>query len=509
LAFVMRRWLALGAASLAQLLAVAACAAQWQVEPQLRVTQTLSDNVALAPAGLEQGDLVTEVTPHITIRGRGPRVEARLEYTLETFTYLRNRDYNRHDHLLVADGRAELVPRLLFVDARADRSRKAANALGQQEIDGSLASSNRTVTDTYSVSPFVRRSHGSAFNYEARYVRDHVGFDDQRLTDSDGDSLLASVRSGPAFSRLAWGVQYLDERVRYEDAQRTSRRAASVDLGLELAASVAVLAGAGHEDNEYPFVGSAPEGPFWSAGIKWEPSRLTRLELRGGRRFFGTTRLADLTHRSRYVLWSLRYSEDLSSSRAQLLLPSATTATYLDRLGRIETPEPLARGRAVDEFMTQRGLPARVFGAIEVFGREPYVEKRLDASVTLKTPRTTAILSVFRSDRDARLAHSDPNGFLAAGSITRSPNVLQKGVGALANWRFAPRTQLQLDLGYNDASEADTGLATTTRFVRLGLRHELSRKATASLDYRHVTGDTATSGRYRENAIAAGVRIRF
>ena len=481
----------------------------WQVEPHVRTAVTFTDNARLDPPGAERGDAILEVSPGLLVRSRGAHSEGRLDYTLQTITYRRLPENDRRDHLLSAYAKSEVVANLLYLDARGDRSLQTLRAGAPLEVDPALANPNRTIVDSYSFSPFARRSVGSLFTPEVRYLRDHAGSNNTALTDSDGDTLAAFVRSGPAFSRWGWGVNHANERVVYGSAGTTRRRMDSADLRFELGASLVALGTYGREDNDYPYVGEKPSGSFWSAGIKWEPSRLTRIVMNGGERFFGRTWDVDISHQARLWQWTARYKQDLSSTRAQLLLAPPSTFAYLDSLARVAQPDPLERARAIEEFIAARGLPQRIPSAVNFFGHQPFVERRFDSALVLRSARATAIAIVYRVARDVRAAGSDPNGFLALLDLSATPNVTQKGASVLMNWRFEPRTELEVDCSALQSIDRDTGFTGDTRLAQVGLRHTFGRKLVGALDYRHTWGRAQSSGAYRENALIAAINIRF
>ena len=485
-------------------------AGHWSVDPSLRISETYTDNVALAPQGQEESDFITLISPGVSIQGQRGRSYASLDYALNNLIYASDKSRNEVNHQLAADGRAELISDWMFLDARANVAQQNISLLGPIGIDVTNENENTTETRTYALSPFFRGRLGSTLLYEARYQRDYVSADGTDLTDSNADTAIVSINSGTDLSKLRWSLNYINERVDYRQSEDTRIEKVTLDGSYGFTPRFGVLGTVGYEENDYVYVGEKPKGDFWSAGIFWRPSSLTSLRMSAGERFFGKTEALDFSHRSRRFLWSARYSEDISSTRSSLLIPTAVnTFSYLDSLVSAGISDPIQRARVVNAFIAERGLPSTIFTATNFFTNRTFLQKRFDGSVAFNTPKTTYILSLFMDDRDAEEIGATSN-ILGADDFSTSSNVRQQGVNFLINWQFAPKTNVDFNVGGNDTNFRDTGRDDQLKFIRIGLRHRLQPKVSGSIDFRHLERDSNVElSDYVENAVSAALNIQF
>ena len=80
-------------------------AGDWDITPRISVAEIYSDNINLDDNDKEY-DLVTEITPGISLRGEGARLRADLDYQMQNTIFLKNSDGNGTFHQLNANGTA-------------------------------------------------------------------------------------------------------------------------------------------------------------------------------------------------------------------------------------------------------------------------------------------------------------------------------------------------------------------------------------------------------------------
>jgi uncharacterized protein (PEP-CTERM system associated) len=91
-------------------------AGDWDITPRISVAEIFSDNINLDDDDKES-DLVTEITPGISIHGEGGLLKADIDYQMQNAIYASNSDANGTFHQLDAFANAELAKNLFFVDA--------------------------------------------------------------------------------------------------------------------------------------------------------------------------------------------------------------------------------------------------------------------------------------------------------------------------------------------------------------------------------------------------------
>ena len=486
--------------------------AEWRIQPYLQASETYTDNVGLTPAGQERSDFITEIKPGVSVWWRSGRSQAHLDYALQGLVYAREDGRNTVNHQLSAIGNAELVPDRLFLDAGGNISQQNISLLGPVGLGNTTGTQNLTSVRTYRVSPYIRDRFSEYANYEVRYQRDGVSTDSNSLSNSDSNKYTVNITSSSAFSRYTWGVRLYREDVKYKTALDQSTEYANLDLRYFLTPRFALTATEGYEKYDYPTDGKKPQGNYWSAGFAWQPSSLTSLSVAGGEHYYGRSYTFDFSHRSRHLLWKASYNESISTTRSNFLLPQTAVDVFsnLDALLSASIADPVLRTQVVNALITQRGLPGTLLNPVNSLANQPFLEKRADASVAWNTAKTTIVLNVFRDTRDTSAIGSQSSLLFGTNDFRNSTNIRQDGVGVLVDWAFAPKTNININVGYSNILFRDSARTDDLKFIRTGLRHQFRPKITGSLDYRHLERDTnQPNGNYKENAISAGVNIRF
>lgn len=485
-------------------------AVEWTVVPRLVVGETYTDNVVLAPPGRESSDFVTQITPGISLRGTGSRLKLSANYSLQTLLYA-NEGRNSYNHMLDAFGNAELAENLFFLDARAGISQQNISLLGAQAADNVNITGNRTDVRTLSLSPYLRKNFGAMATGEARYTREDVNVSAGSGFDSKTDRVNLRLDSGPAYTRLGWGLSYYKDKVDFASFQEVERESYSGSLRYLLRPGLTLLGSGGREKNTYLFSGPKPEGSFWNAGFSWAVTPRTELNASVGRRYFGNTHAFGFSHRTRKTLWNLSYSQDITTVQSQFFVPSTVdTAGFLSQLFASAIPDPVIRQQFVTDLMLQRGIPSRLFNPLNFLSNQTFLEKKLLATVALNGARNTVVLNLFDQIRDARAIGAVTSALLGNNDFASSTRIEQMGGSALWNYRFAPRTSANVSVGYSRNTFSDINREDRDKYLKIGLTREIGPKTTVSLDYRRLQRDSSVSGNdYRENAVIALVHMTF
>lgn len=478
----------------------------WLLQPTLTLDETYTDNVGLARRGQERGDWVTSVRPALAASYAGPRVRLSAMYSPQLVH--RQRD-NTDDvyHYLNAAANAELAHRLLFVDASAAVTQQNISPAGPQAESNINRTNNRTSIRTYSVSPYLRHEFGNDARGELRYTRSTVDYSASNLSSSDSDRLDARVESGPAFKLLTWNAAYSKERIEYSQTHQSIDFESTAIGGRRLLTpTLGILGRLGYEDNNYVTVGPAPRGKFWSVGPEWQPTPRTRLAATVGRRYFGTTRTLDFSHRTRLSTWRLEYDQDVTTSRTQALVPvSIDTAAFLDSLFLSTIPDPAARQAAVRNFITETGLPGTLVRPLNYFTLAPFLQKRWLASAGLNGVRNSVILDAFTVTREP--AAPEQIAFVDSFLSTKT---VQTGGSLMWTHRLGPRTSTIARVGYVRTDFTALGREDKRKDIRLSVNRQLQPKVTGAVSYvRQQNDSNLSTASYRQNAISVSVSIRF
>jgi uncharacterized protein (PEP-CTERM system associated) len=494
------------------LLAAPAAMADWKFAPVFEARQTYTDNARLAPPGSEQGDWLTEISPGFALSNRGPRFRFDADYRLRYVTLpdYAGSDSDRLRSILASSLSAELAENLLYFDAAASISQESISAFGPLRGPNDYATSNQADVRTYNLSPYLRHRFGGTATAELRYTRDSVKADRNRLINSDGETASVLLSSGRNFDDLGWTFSAREQRVDYELAPESTSSTASLSLRQRLGRTLALTASAGYDSYDYQSLGGATEGRSWTAGAVWTPGTRTRVEANAGRRFYGDSYYLSANHRTRRTVWSLNYNDEVTSTRAQFLLPATIdTATMLDELFARTIPDPAARQQAVDAYMRNAGLPPSLAADINYFSNRYFLQKRFQASAAFRTARSNLVLSAFDTRRTALSQDTDapqqPPGAVDLNDATR-----QTGASAILSWRLSARSAINASLAATRVESDTAAREATHRMARIGVMHQLGPRLNGAVELRRSSGPSANLREdYRENAVAASLTMLY
>lgn len=497
-------------------------AAEWKITPSLDLKETYTDNVKLAPSGLEKSEFITQINPGISLTGTGHRLKLNANYQMQNLVYAEESSRNTMNHILNANANAELVDNLFFLDGRAAISQQNISLLGPQAADNVNITGNRTEVQTYSVSPYLRHSFSNYASTEIRYTHDEVSTGGSGLWNSQADRIQLGLNSGSAFKTLGWGLNYSNGKTSYGNTANTNPSAIDTEvlsgsLSYPVTPKFRLTATGGYEKNNYISIGPKPDGSFWSAGFSWAPSALTSIDASAGRRFFGDTYSLAASHRTRLTAWSLGYSEDITSTRSQFLIPIDPTSVMDWFMASIvpgwTTIDPVIRQKEIQNYINTYGLPpalAALAGPVNYLTNRFFLQKRLQASVAVTGAKNTLVLSLFHVTRDAQTSQSQDSTLFGSSTLALTDSTKQVGGNAFWSWRMGPRTSANINAGYTRNSTPSLGRTDNDKTIRLSLTRQIQPKLNGSVELRRLQRDSSQSeGDYSENALTASLFMRF
>ena len=486
-------------------------AAEWSITPSLNLKETYSDNVALAPPGSEMSDWISEIDPGVTLTGTGSHLKAHVNYGMQNLFYANESSQNRTYHQLDAGANAELLDKFLFLDGKAAISQQIISLFGPHPADNTNITDNRATVATYSISPYLRHSFDAIDSSELRYTHDEVRTRLSGLLNSKGDSALLNLTSGPAFSRLGWGLHYNKQYTDYSNNQPVEYEILSGNLRFPITPKFSLTASNGYEKYNYLAISGRPQGRLWTAGFSWTPTPRTSLEASSGDRFFGKTYSLAARHNSRNTVWNLYYSEDITTTQAQFSVPATlNTHSVLDQLLTPSIPDPVLRGLIVDSFIRQTGLQPTLINSVNYVTNRFFLQKLLQASVAINSAKSTLVLSAFSLSREALTSQTQDSLLLGSSNLSLNDNTKQIGGNALWNWQFAPRTNVNVSTGYAKSRSLTTGITNNNWTIGLGMTRQFRPKINGSVDLRRTQQPlNQLGGSYRENAVVASLLMKF
>jgi uncharacterized protein (PEP-CTERM system associated) len=446
--------------------------AGWAVTPRVSISQIYSDNIDLAPRGEEDDEFVTQLDAGVALRREGSRARARLNYNLTGLAYWSDSDSNEIFHQLDADGRADLVQEHLFLEASAIYDQRLRSRSGRT---GDIVNTGVDRTDVFQlrVSPVYVHRFADAAAAELRYDHSRVYYveSDARDVDSERNRVLATLDSGPMFSRFGWGLSFDRSEEDFDDGSSVTFQTAEALGRWNFTERLSVFGVVGDEQNSFEQDPSraTPDDTFWRAGATFRPTARTFTEAYVGERFFGTTYGATVRRDLRDGRLFADYNEELRTVNQPDDL----------RLIRDEFGDPIfdpTTGQPIFE------LPDLLTGV--------YLRKRFSAGVSIRRTKTDWGVRLFDERREYEL--------------TDQREEVQGVIGDVS-WRVLPRTRVFANARIEESTFADERDREDTLFdIRLGVSRDLGPQTSASVDYLYRERESTEDAReYIENRLTA------
>jgi uncharacterized protein (PEP-CTERM system associated) len=300
----------------------------WGIVPRIALDETFTDNPRLTAA--KHGDLVTAVTPGVAVSGRTRRLSANLDAALTYDKYAWATDLDGAVITAAADGLAEVVERMLFVDVRTDVSRQAISRAGAQSSTGRTLGANQAQVYNASISPYLRHDFADDAAGELRWRLSMAEFSGANSGDpvsgqlnpavpsgSWTDEYSANLHSGPAFTRLRWAVDGWVSMTHYSGSRLVQQGSGLASAEWAMMREAALIAKGGWDSVRDSATGlSASAGAAAFGGVRLTPGPRTSLTVLGGRRWQGPYWSAEATWRISDALL-LAASRDSTVTTAQ------------------------------------------------------------------------------------------------------------------------------------------------------------------------------------------------
>lgn len=460
-------------------------AADWDIEPNVRLAQTWTDNIELA-AEDPQHEWITEVTPGLSVRGEGRRASLDLRYRYRNLFHAREPGRDRANHEIAADGTTELVRERLYFDASAVRIRDILSGDGVGPEGDVFGGGTRSTITTWGLGPRLQHEFGRTARMLTSYRREHVESSAAEATTTDSDLFAFALTSGPLFTTWGWAADYSRrEETRDSDNDVDDKvvlERVRGEINLRAAPATQLFVAGGYEQNRFESADDDTDidGEFWEAGLRWRPSRRLALEVAGGERFFGKTARASLDIQGNELSIRLAYAEDLITT-AQLLT---------DRAGQLVLDPD---GNLV---IGDDGQPITGVDGIPTVPDDVILQRRAEMRAGWTRGYSDLRMTVLAADREFQRLGISEQAHRADLSWT---------------WTRMRRTALSAGVAYTYQEFAgEIGREDDTYALRLGASRNITTDMDLVLDYEGFVRDSSVDGaEYRVNQITLALEKRF
>jgi len=475
-------------------------AENWQITPKLTVVETLTNNARTSAAN-PSGDLISVITPGISIDGKGARASLRLDYGLSGIFQIRDSSANRHQNSLNALGKLEAIEDWLFVDATGTITQQYLNPVGAVSPSNTSVNSNQTETSFFSVSPYVKGRLLSFADYLFRYRASFTSSKSNAAADLRNSEWSARVNGATPWSAFTWSVDAANLENDYSFGKDYRSTNFGGDLIYHFSPEWQFLLSAGQESNNYASINTQTKNTT-GYGFVWKPGSLTELSAKKSKRFFGDGYDVSFKHRLPRSQITYRASKDVS------FLPSGVGNTSLgtnyDLLYAIVAAmnpgaSPNAIKSQVENFLITNGIPADGAVVVGSLSNSPHLNKSQELSMAFLGTRNTVTITATETERSP---------FSSAVDQLLPNRTRQRGLGFVWAHHLTGLTSLSLAVNHQQAKSFGATLQeTTTDGAYLFLTTRISPKTQGNIGVRRVVSDGATH--YSESALTGGFSHSF
>ena len=459
---------------LALILAGAAQAAEWRLEPTLYVGGSYTDNLQLTPDSQKVDEFVTRLSPGIKIGGVGKRFEVEFDYSLQRMMYSSADEFDETLNFARTAGTLKVLGDSLFMNFSGALNQQIINPNGRIGISTSSATGNRSEVGQFSVNPYYQRQLGSTSAIRIGYRYGFVEYDAPLLTDSENNGVFVNLSGRPPGSSFSWRADASATRIDYDTGSEVDLRRVGVELAYLFSSNVTAFVSGGDENNDFSFAGAPKiDGAYWNFGLRGKLDRLTEYEISAGEQHFGDSYGLSLLREAGKLTTDISYFEETTTVGRQQQGYEALFQFLTDVLG-VELP----------------GAPERDNNA------DVYVRKRWSISSALELKRSRLRLNAYVEDREYLTNELGDDGV--------------EGVALSWTWTAAPRTKLSLDVGWQKFDQRDGINQPEDIRTQLRVNRDFRNEFFADLRiYRNVRSATVSQGEYEENAASIGFGKRF
>lgn len=469
------------------------------VVPTFSLSETYTNNRDLK-ANDPQSDLITQVSPGLSVSARRGELQGNLTYALNGLLYARESSLNTVYHTLASTARLDLLDGRAGLNASASASRQTVSAFGTQGSDPVSNNGNQTQVFSYSLAPFFtgRLLGDVAYRASAGYAASRTGSSTVGDTATLNASVGLSGRRGP----IGWGLDASRDISETGDRPRShnGRVGGSISYAPDVELQLSMRAGTEVDDL---LTGRSERTTTWGAGLSWVPGPRTSLSLDYDRRFFGRSYAATFSHRMARTIWTAGDSRSLQTGGATGRGVASTYELFYAQFASIE-PDPVRREALVRSFLAANGLDPNTQVIVSGFlSSQPTVTRNQNLSVAYQGLRATLAVSYVRTRSTSLVTGGLGGDDLSSGGVVR-----QQGWNLSLSHRLTPEASLVVSASQQRTGSTGTQAGNSLRTLVATWSARLGPHANVSVGGRYAVSDGDVNG-YHESALIGTLRVQF
>ncbi len=474
----------------------------FSVVPRLSVTETFTDNVALASTG-RRAEQITDISPGIVISGNSGRAKVFFDYSLHETLYAQNSSGRRSQNALNTTGTFEAVENWAYLDFGGNISQQAISAFGVQSPSNLSINPNFAETRSFRLSPYLRGRLSTFADYEARYTLTTNRSASALVSDVTTNEALVKLGGRVPSVNLGWALDASRQNIDYRPGRSTQSDRVNATLTYPINPQLNFSVTGGQEANNFTTVDR--KSAFTSGfGINWIPRETTKLSAFRQNRSFGESHTVSFEHRTPRTVWRFSDSKDITVTPIGngLTVLGSTYDLYFSQFASIE-PDPILRAALVNNFLQANGINPNTSVVSGFLTQAASLQRRQDFSFGLLGLRDTLTFIANRSD-GSRLGSVG----LANDDLANSGAVRQNGISVSYAHRLTPNASFNVLASLQKATDGFGLQNTSTKSVNVSVSTRLTRQSTAVLSARRVVFENSTSP-YTESAVTGALNVQF
>lgn len=472
------------------------------IVPRLSVSERYTNNVALARSG-KKSELVTQLSPGISLRSNAGRLQGNFDYSLNEFIYANGTSARQTQNALRSTAVLEAIENFAFLDFSGSIAQQSISALGTQSSSGSSINGNSTETSTFMLSPYLKGRLGGFADYEARYSwtssRSDAAATSNLLTTQASIQLGGSVRGG----LLGWRADTSSQKAKYSLGRTVESDRIGGSLTYAFTPQVNAALNFARESNNYTTAAKQSHGST-GLSLNWRLSDRTSVAAQIDNHSYGRSHNFMVLHRTARTSWRFSDSRAVSNSPVQSGLATLGSLSDLlfNQFASLEA-DPLRRVELVNQFLQQNGLSGDSQVISNFLSAQASLQRRQDVSFALLGVRDT-ISFVMSRGYNASLS----NFVTAFDDLANNSVIHQSGFSVIYSHRLTPDTSMNAVLSRQSSSGGGGQGGNSLRALDFSVSSRLGRQTTASIGARRVFFDSATNP-YTETAVTGNLNVQF
>jgi uncharacterized protein (PEP-CTERM system associated) len=495
------------------LVAIPAAAESWRLTPSVSVTETYTNNANLASSGQSQSSLVTTLGANLGIAGNGARVQLNGNIGISGNYYAGGFNSNSgSDNIFVNAnllGNVEAIEKFFFIEGAINVSQSYLSPFAPTPASNIGVTDNRYTSAGFRLSPYIRGVFPGGTTYLLR--SDSIWSNLGQVQDVPGStSSFTQVFSGRLDSPIrtfGWSLDGSATSTKFTNEQAVTSEIVRGYLNYRPDPQVLVYAIGGYEWNNYYLTQSS--NVVYGGGGEWRPTERTEVKGNWQERFFGSSYLAQATHRNPFTAFNVNASRDISTYPQQLFAAPAggdvaalVNAAFITRI-----PDPAQRAQAVQTFLATSGLPATLTSPLNYYVQQVILYDQQSATFTLIGVRNSTAFTLYNRKQEVI---SGGTGAVLPVPFGQLNNNTQRGGSISYSHQLTPLTNLNATATYyQTTSLAPFTSESSTRAFLLAAGTRLSPKTDGFAGLTYTDFDSNVANDYTQYSVYVGLNHRF